>query len=220
MRIFDKRRDYYDFYQEVDDISWVRSDSPEISKSDSEFIIKLFKAMPYPDCYCGRYTLKKILVGLAGKLYPYYSMEDYKSMNAFQDVSSLADELVRLKISFSDRYHGSIRRPYSFSKGGWDAYLKDIHSKRDRIYQIFINNSVALFRCNINGYSDPLIPTNPILQDYRFMSIRGPFEVYQDLKHFISNDLVKNPLTDFKLSDNLMRDSKGFDKHSFKKMGR
>ena len=58
---------------------------------------------------------------------------------------------------------------------------------------------------------------NPILKDYGIQKIIDPFTIYQEIKFFLSNDLVEDPMKDFQITDDLKRDSKGFDKWSFRR---
>jgi len=64
-----------------------------------------------------------------------------------------------------------------------------------------------------------LLIINPLLKNYNLQAIFNPFNIYQDLDRFINNDLVMYEPCDINLSDDLMRDSKGFDKHSFRQVG-
>jgi hypothetical protein len=58
---------------------------------------------------------------------------------------------------------------------------------------------------------------NPSLKDHQLAPLFPPWQTYQDIERFIGNDLVEDRLENFKMSDALKRDSKGFDKHSFKR---
>lgn len=57
---------------------------------------------------------------------------------------------------------------------------------------------------------------NPCLLDFGIQSCFGPVEAYQEIDMFIGNVLTNTTTKDINRSDDLIRDSKGFDKYSFK----
>jgi hypothetical protein len=74
----------------------------------------------------------------------------------------------------------------------------------------------SIFKVEMSGAK---IFVNPLLSKYKFERVISPWEAAQRIERYLSNDLVKEPLNDFKMSDLLKRDSKGMDKWSFKQRG-
>lgn len=68
-----------------------------------------------------------------------------------------------------------------------------------------------------NGIRDWYIETNSSLKDWHFQKIKDPFTAFQEISMFISGVLGTPEKEMIKISDNDMRDKKGFDKWSFRK---
>ena len=60
---------------------------------------------------------------------------------------------------------------------------------------------------------------NPCMADYKLQNVFHPYEAHQAVDMFLGNELVMCTLKDFNMSDELMRDSKGMDKWSFRQKG-
>ena len=58
---------------------------------------------------------------------------------------------------------------------------------------------------------------NPILKDYDFASVVGPYEAYQEISVFLGNELSSQMDPNLDRTDKDIRDSKGFDDWSFKR---
>lgn len=57
---------------------------------------------------------------------------------------------------------------------------------------------------------------NPCLADVHFQKVKSPFEAWQEIEMFMTNDLAKQ-VDPAPLSDKLRAAAHGFDKHSFRK---
>ena len=74
----------------------------------------------------------------------------------------------------------------------------------------------SLSKRNNYGYS---LIINPCLRDFGLQSVFNPVQAYQEIEMFLSNQMVMVDDPDIKRSNELIRDSKGFDNWSFKQHG-
>ena len=237
MRIFSKHRDCYDCFQENDDIVWSRDNSIEVNlqPADRKFVGELFDEFPKPiyrnvyqkpkrHSWSSDIDSKSFLLFMCGKVYPFYA----KLFNTYSTP--------KYGVTFISQTPSDFKRKmaihYNFTEDNWsliynkfdDKVFEDfkthLHNNRDRIYKLFIDYKVPLLLVGGNHcshYRNLDIILNPILKDYGIQKIIGPFTIYQEIKFFLSNDLVEEPMKDFQITDDLKRDSKGFDKWSFRR---
>lgn len=236
MRIFSKQRDCYDCFQETDDVIWSRENNLDIQphSEDIKFIKSLYNDFPKPiyhsrgsnsaDYNVFELNSKAYLLFLCGKVYPFY-MAHYKTfrMNDWE-------------IKFTSRIPSDFKKKmefhYKFNEDNWrlvynkfddkalDDFKTNLFNNRSRIYKLFIDYKIPMFlvySSHNSSYSNHEVIFNPILKDYGVQKIIDPFTIYQEIKFFLSNDLVEDPMKNFQMSDNLKRDSKGFDKWSFRR---
>lgn len=78
------------------------------------------------------------------------------------------------------------------------------------------NSSVGLD--NVASVGSHLI-INPCLKEYKLQSIFDPYTAHQEVDMFLNNVLLNIENNDIKRTDDLIRDSKGMDKFSFKQCG-
>lgn len=97
-------------------------------------------------------------------------------------------------------------------------------NKNKKLMNIFIEQNVPSFLYYCNGHYDHVnrvqtgkIILNPCLKRYQFQSYLDPYQTYQKIQQYMENILVQDKMPMKPISDELKRDSKGFDKHSFRK---
>lgn len=73
---------------------------------------------------------------------------------------------------------------------------------------------IYLIHCFENAYK---LLFNPQLKEYNFQRVKDPFTAYQEISQYISGVLGVNAPKTVLISDESMRDKKGFDSWSFKK---
>jgi len=78
--------------------------------------------------------------------------------------------------------------------------------------EIFLKHKVPVF-----VYEDSCITVNPTLKDYRFAKVKDPFTAFQDIMQYISGVLGVGSPTMVEISNEDMRDKKGFDNWSFRR---
>jgi len=229
MKIISKKRDYYDSLQEHDGIIYVRDDKTnKLSRSDIEFLESLLKTMPSPRIIDSVYSIKAIVL-FCGSVYPIYSF--HKNSFTMKGVKIYCSQMPsEVDIILRDKFSIDLKpsKRYSFLWGGHEyndqgmiRFQNHIKTLGIKISDLFYKTGSPVITVSQYNYINQRgieVSTKTPLIDFGFQSIIPPFEAYQMIKHFMSNDLVHEPLDDFKLSDNLMRDSKGFDKYSFRKM--
>lgn len=88
------------------------------------------------------------------------------------------------------------------------------------VTDIFIEFDTPIFilrRKPLAGNHELLI--NPCLQDFGAQSIFDPWTAYQEIDMFLGNVLTNRENSSIVRSEELIRDSKGFDEWSFKQRG-
>ena len=170
-----------------------------------------------------------IVVGFCGKLYPIithwreeeisgsYIHSTYSDVDAYL---SMIDDFYDGKVIISDT--SSFNSNFAFTRRGIDDWIEK-YNERINLQEIFIDLNTPLFilqRHNGIGVSGKInLVINPCMMDYNLMSQFHPFTVHQEIDMYLGNDLAMCPLNDFEMSDELIRDSKGMDKWSFRQKG-
>lgn len=58
---------------------------------------------------------------------------------------------------------------------------------------------------------------HPFLKADEFQKIKGPAETFQQISTYLGNQLARQPDPSSTISDEILRDEKGFDKWSFRR---
>ena len=97
---------------------------------------------------------------------------------------------------------------------GWNKTKDEFFDKQtwSKYKNLFIDKKVPLF-----ALTNEKIILNANLKDYRFAKIKDPFTAFQDIMMYISGVLGVGEPEMVEISNNDMRDKKGFDDWSFKK---
>lgn len=228
MRIIDKRKDYYDnVIKGSTEPVWVRKEKVYsindtiFDNKDRDYIIDLMRSSPNSiKPYNQKPSVFEHFVGVCGKMYCVFmahkdenimtstmpsKIHSFLGYDGGGSTKSYRDYHILLKYGFG------IRR---FTDDWVDRWKKMWET--DRFYDLFIKLDTPIIKF---GWENRklILTTNPILYNIGFQSVIDPWTMYQEIEMFIGNDLVKDYLGDFEMSDELKRDSKGFDNWSFKK---
>ena len=233
MRIYDKRRDYYDNIQGEPTPVWKREKRQYslgnvdlLSADANRHFVESFRSLPDPNRMNHRvsYRFQKIVVGFCGRLYPlfYYNTHIGRPKDVISDPTASGfvkkyNDTVKYRI---DRIKEEPRDRsswwgYSFNDRGVDAWEKDFGYCNPE--QFIALKSPVFLIISRGGNTDFIV--NPLLIDYGFQRVIDPYTAYQTLDMFRGNEMVMAPLDDFVMDDVLKRDSKGMDEWSFKQKG-
>lgn len=194
MRILSSFHDYYDGVQRMafdDSIKYIRTPLEiELPSNDSDTKLLLSKLSRFQD-----FEFETLGIGFCGTIYPLIRYKDkcYYTVDEMEDVLKKYDPYKRKR----------------FAK-----FLTSFECREP-----FINKGspiVVLFeKVDFLGIKHKVI-WNARLKDYGFQRIVDPYQAFQQIEIFLSNQAVPQiPMP--KMSDNQKRDSHGFDNWSFKK---
>lgn len=168
------------------------------------------------------------IIGFCGKLYPfdnimsiiYNNPKKYTNYDPFLQFKEYKDRnndtqyklIPTAKHSYTnwwDKYHLRTNK-----QGHWEK------AKLDKEYlQIFIEYQVPIFWIGRpNSLEGTKLVLNPCLKNLAFFKVMDTTQAFQEIEMYLSNVLVHDtqvivPVGD----DNVIRDSKGFDKWTFRK---
>lgn len=93
----------------------------------------------------------------------------------------------------------------------------DILKKSTQLKSLFLEYKTPIFHIKKYG-NEYNLTLNPRLKDYAFYKIKNTIQAFQEIEMFSSNILVSDTNVDVPVGgDIVVRDSKGFDKWSFRK---
>jgi hypothetical protein len=107
------------------------------------------------------------------------------------------------------------KSPYSLNKQSWNKFVADHKAPISDDLFIYFKSPVVVLSDNSSGETNLVV--NPILRGYQFASVIDPFQAFQELSMYVGNNLVSQMDPDVNIPDDLKRDSKGFDKWSFRR---
>lgn len=164
------------------------------------------------------YTSDTLTIGFCGNIHPVVRI-DKQNRNVFS-----TDYLKHEYFFFYD--HGSMMKfiegegvSDSGRWGRWEPFTLGIeyfnptserHTKM-KLDKLFIEHKVPVFLL-----SNEKLILNPVLKDYKFAKIKDPFTAFQDIMQYISGVLGVGTPEMVNISNEDMRDKKGFDDWSFK----
>ena len=226
MRIISKFRDYYDSVQGVmydSDIIYKRI----ISNNDTE--LELYHR------YNSSYSNLNY-IGFCNRVIPVFKYaidlnQQFDSKNSIELYLKKSNKINKTFKSSVGRFNPDTYVTYdieeayqintetqSYSLYNKQRKLSHFKSKIDEYRMKVLNENLfekletPIFCINPNQTT-----TAPILKDYHFQEIMGPYEAYQELVMWIGNQAV-NEYPPQIIDDIVLRDKKGFDKWSFKTM--
>ena len=162
--------------------------------------------------------IKLFSIGFCGKMYPMVQVEylptdglygsHYQDSRCFYHSDRLFNELERCQF-FKDTPD---RKRYK-------SKIYNYFNKTDKVSEkFFVEYNCPTFALRLFDNVEAVITTNPRLSDYYFESVIDPFSAYQRISGFISGVLGTKENELVQISDLSMRDKKGFNEWSFKKM--
>ena len=246
MRIISKFKDYYDSVQAYGQDSrlvYVRKKEEFIVDKDSPsgiIIDKIFQVIPNsPDINFTRYqgdTGK--IIGFCGNLYPVWKLKRFfKDDHAYFNGRDTyvyncveAEQILRKSKNYSTALEGFLNNKtssyyHTFNKTSITKTIAQVNNSRKQLEYIFYDYKVPCFLIEWRneyvgvkyerGYK---ITLNPILKDLRFYKNKDAFTAYQDISMYLSGVLGLNDPETVSISDEDMKDQKGFGhKYAFKK---
>lgn len=243
MKIYSKFKDFYDIglsHGIDDDIKFIRDiqyiDCPDDLKDVSGF-----------DVYGRRYNqhvstnIVAKYIFFCGKMIPYidishcgygqpdsvhYNAESFhKFVETFKDGYSNGFNVESYMSNDRRDFSPSWRKDITFSKKGIEDFFKtgknideSIFFKYDCPYFIFGHDESLRYTPQVKEYNKKKLIKNPVLKDMEFFKHMDSFTCFQEISMFLGGILGSSPKEIIQVSDEVLRDKRGFDKWSFKKM--
>lgn len=164
------------------------------------------------------YTSDTLVVGFCGEIYPAVAINKrskvdvvYTPVNEdhfFYDKKSMMEWIDKEEIEDTGRW--GRWEPFTLGDEYFDP-RSDRHTYMN-YKDIFVEHQVPVF-----VYEDRCITVNPALKDYRFAKVKDPFTAFQDIMQYISGVLGVGSPAMIEISNEDMRDKKGFNDWSFKR---
>lgn len=244
MRIISpKFKDYYDgvaAHGQTDDLVYVRTQSEhrELTREPLTYdrYHKLYNFVGSYDVIFARMRVNKFVVGFCGNLY--YGMKiEYKAENALTSTNYYCYSLEDVEhfIAQCDEKYVTELWNKPASRYGWNRIETFNRHSIETIFTLWeqLNISTDYFRqfnapCFSVVYehlprqpANILFNINPCLKDFGFQKVFDSYTTYQEVSMYIGGVLGRGEKEtlqrkDFK-DEPIIRDSKGFDKWSFKK---
>lgn len=245
MRVISRFRDYYDGCRawRDDNLTYVRGQKEIPRKEFNNEMKALLKPLTdvleaLPDASYGTEHTHVGVLGFCGKAYPliYFTPYRYgpieagaydthgmeKILNQRYDqekakkywngrvLDRLNTDIALLTKTRSGRnYYGR----YYLNHENWEKVVPNVNMDLDDNMFVQLGAPVMLLR-------DTGLFLNPCLKDLGFATQVDPYTAYQELSMYLGNNMAiqMDPNTD--RSDELIRDQKGFDEWSFRKIGK
>ena len=235
MRIISNFNDYYDSVQVYysDDVIFKRINNVIILEkeiyctSSSDTMLYFFNTLQrrlgiiyhstvsgcLPDCT----TLTAI--GVTGNLqfHVRYYFEDEKLAKKYNTteyftMDELVDHITKSKSGFP-------------TNNWFNQFLANTNVE-NRLIELFEKHQTPIFTVGTDltdkkrciNYYELQLNTSPVLNDFKFFKIQDAYTIYQNIEMYLTNELAK-PDNPEQITDNIvLRDAKGFDEWSFKKL--
>jgi hypothetical protein len=219
MKIYSKFIDYYDhvtgYYS--NDSTWIRKIKMYNIKKNkfntpySNEIEKIFQNMWYnlPSLKSNNNN-NLIIIGFCGKIYLAISKYDNSGFLIGYYINKISKDLFR---NFINHDYFEWKQRYENNLNLINIFI-EINSPIFIIKNEFLGYTLSK-RC-YSGYN---LIINPCLRDFKLQCSFDPFTAHQEIEMFLNNQLVINQDSNIDMTDDLIRDSKGFDKYSFKQHG-
>jgi hypothetical protein len=175
----------------------------------------------------------KILIGFCGRLIPGYTCVDDSNLHTFYSAKQLESWLEDRKQKYhaTTNYEGqlkrlrgksAVKRSWHLNIKSWDEFLS---SRSFNIpVDLFLKLQAPVFILdssrNKHGYrlgKELTLHVNPRLNQFDFAKIIDPYTAYQELDLYLGNDMAIQMNPDTFRTQEMIRDSKGFDNWSFKR---
>lgn len=137
-------------------------------------------------------------------LYDYFAEHTWKENSYFKSTRWIMQTLVNCGDSLRQRNFKSL-----------EVYFNSTCDLTD--FSRYLNLPIFSFECNDIRKRIVNLLTEIQLRKMNFSKMVDPYTAYQEIAMYISNDLAKEESGNAITDNVVLRDSKGFDKHSFKK---
>ena len=227
MRIISKFRDYYDHVQSfgMSDVIYQRK-KIELEITDKSLLKFVGEGLKFNSWV---FSFKKItvdvqcyVIGLCGKTYPVIKLtatdKKYKKTTSFfYNEKDFHQYLI-------DHKYRDISQ-YTTKGHWWKSEQSKVKAFFDyewhKLNELFHQHNVPIYVINFNlasRESTPSLILNHELKDFNFYTQMDTYKTFQEIEMFVSGVLKTPVVPTTTISDECMRDAKGFDRWSFKKM--
>jgi len=175
------------------------------------------------------------LIGFCGRLFPMIEVDgktfhSTEKMEAGLSVAFLKEHQINRKrlSALLDKEYKSYRSygrwslpRHSLTHANWQFAISDLADKR--FDSVFVELGVPVFKLEYTprvGHKDPSVfrcTLNPFLKPEQFQRIIGPAEAFQEIALYMGNQLATQPDPTSNITDEILRDEKGFNEWSFRR---
>lgn len=173
------------------------------------------------------------IIGFCGCFYPAIEIDGHTYYSTDQLGASLSKSFLRkyeadprvleelLEEKDSSRFYWHCERQNPLTHHTWTEKLTEIAGKT--FDDVFIQLNVPAFKVEYVAMNNDKIKNkfrctlNPFLKADSFQKVKGPAEAFQEISMCLGNQLARQPDPVSKISDEIMRDEKGFDEWSFRR---
>lgn len=238
MKIISSFSDYYDGVSnsigvDADDLTYVRrSLNIECGKLSVREVFDYQNSIPCSESGYG-HLVSPIAIFFCGKAYSvlqydgsiftsYDSLYLHVKDRAFKNNSNatglleMFDEADRTIAIKGEKFYSNFFTYFKrLSSSSWEK----VRQGKDIDHRIFREVKAPVFMITKRYFSREMsLITNPRLEHYRFGHFVDAFQAYQEIDMFLGNNMVEPIDNSINRTDELIRDSKGFDKNSFKNL--
>lgn len=243
MRILSKFKDYYDSCQGMGvDETLVYLRNPKgisLTKDDADLISNI-RPPSFSQHYSFDYSklglkTEASIIGFCGKIFPVvkfiiqtgYFENKYEYAYSYNDIIAITKRH-KFKDIVKEMEQNKDNMWYSCSGGRIEEFF-NISNEINKYEKFFTENKAPIFCVELNHeklnddghYIHPTVRQviqDIKLSDFGFVKIVDPFTAYQELSMYIGGVLGVNAPEMIEISDKMMRDKKGFNNISFKKV--
>lgn len=231
MRIISKFHDYYDTalgYGADPNVLYIRSEEiVDVEPPSRTYLYDRFTRLEF--------DVDRVVIGFCGKLYPVLVLEETKGFNTTYKHFYSAAEYLKYSNSFKKKNSPTNREVKRYHYRRYNDNSKEAKQLLDRFFSgadykqlldvfqehkvpIFVRNyrkdpDIAKYRRDVHGYK-----LNANLKEYEFYRIFDSFRAFQEISMYIGGVLGVGEPNTVEISNDDMRDKKGFNDKSFKQV--
>jgi hypothetical protein len=171
---------------------------------------------------CFNYGIDNAIIGFCGEWHLYIKMNKSCSYGPSKSVVAYTySEMLDFAISEkNDKLYDEISSNKSYDCYGDMTYktmFENVKNLKKDVFVEYLCPIIVISRV-VNEPRHSIV-FNGLLRNFDFMKVKDPFQAYQDLSMYVGGVLGSPEKETVKISDECMRDKKGFDKWSFRKQG-
>lgn len=214
MRIISKFKDYYDGARAWMDesITYVRK-TEEVQRPDLAIALPSYRVISRT-VICDELATPGV-VHFCGKSYRYLKLHStgkcYTDLDKFK--RALREEINREAEGRKFKRYSVFEREEDELKG-WLSRGRDIPA------EVYIDLGCPVFSVEMTPTRKTVLIKNPVLKETIVPKYVHPWTAFQELSMFLGNTLTVREDPDIERTDELIRDQKGFDEWSFRKIGK